>query len=89
MHNSEVADPQEVPKNRRKLWALSAHSMGDECPFHGLSMPDSWSLSAHLVVPKYPLNGLRKTILCAFSPDFGCQSFLLFLVCIDILYILE
>lgn len=52
MHNSEVADPQEVPKNRRKLWALSARSMGNECPFHGLSMPDAWSLSAHLVVPK-------------------------------------
>ena len=58
MHNSEVADPQEVPKNRRKLWALSARSMGNECPFHGLSMPDAWSLSAHLVVSKCPLGGL-------------------------------
>ncbi len=89
MHNSEVADPQEVPKNRRKLWALSARSMGNECPFHGLSMPDAWSLSAHLVVPKCPLNGLRQTTLCAFCSSPGCQSFLLFLVCIDILYILE
>ena len=89
MHNSEVADPQEVPKNRRKLWALYARSMGNECPFHGLSMPDAWSLSAHLVVPKCPLNGLRQTTLCAFCSGPGCQSFLLFLVCIDILYILE
>ena len=89
MHNSEVADPQEVPKNRWKQWALSTHSMGDECPFYGLSMPDAWSLSAHLVVSDCPFNGLRQTTLCAFCSDSGCRSFLLFLVCIDILYILE
>ena len=58
MHNSEVADPQEVPKNRRKLWALSARSMGNECPLLVLSMPDTWSLSAHLMVSYRPLNGL-------------------------------
>ena len=89
MHNSEVADLQEVPNNHWALWAFSARIMGNECPLRGLLMPDTWSLSAHLMVSGYPLNGLIQTTLCAFSPDPGCQSFLLFLVCIDILYILE
>ena len=65
MHNSEVADPQEVPKNRRKLWALIARSMGNECPSHGLSMPDAWSLSARLMVsgrPPYVLLVLIQVI---------------------------
>ena len=75
MYNSEVADPQEVPKNIKNF---------------GHSMPAVRATDAqHLVVPKCPLNGLRQTTLCAFSPDSGYQSFLLFLVCIDILYILE
>ena len=89
MHNSEAADPQEVPKNRPTLWALSARRTGNDCPLLVLSMPDTWSLSAHLMVSYRPLNGLLQTTLCAFIPNSGCQSFLLFLVCIDILYILK
>ena len=89
MHNSEAADPQEVPKNRPTLWALSARHTGNDCPLLVLSMPDTWSLSAHLMVSYRPLNGLLQTTLCALVPNSGCQSFLLFLVCIDILYILK
>ena len=89
MHNSEAADPQEVPKNRPTLWALNARRTGNDCPLLVLSMPDTWSLSAHLMVSYRPLNGLLQTTLCAFIPNSGCQSFLLFLVCIDILYILK
>ena len=50
MHNSEAADPQEVPRNRPVLWALDAYSTGNECPLLVLSMPITWSLSAHLMV---------------------------------------
>ena len=89
MHNSEAADSQEVPKSRPMLWALSARRTGNDCPLLVLSMPDTWSLSAHLMVSYRPLNGLLQTTLCAFIPNSGCQSFLLFLVCIDILYILK
>lgn len=89
MHNIKAADLQEVPKNRPILWALDAYYMGNECPLLVLSMPDTWSLSAHLMVSYRPLNGLLQTTLCASIPNSGCQSFLLFLVCIDILYILK
>ena len=71
------------------IWALDAHSTGNECPSFGLSMPDTWSLSAHLMGMTESLNGLWQTILCAFVPNSTCQSFLLFLVCVGILYILE
>ena len=80
---------EKCPKNRPILWALDAYYMGNECPLLVLSMPDTWSLSAHLMVSYRPLNGLLQTTLCAFIPNSGCQSFLLFLVCIDILYILK
>ena len=89
MHNSEAADSQEVPRNRPILWVLDAYSMGNECPILVLSMPDTWSLSAHLMVSDRPLNDLLQTTLCAFIPNPTCQSFLLFLVCIVIHYILE
>ena len=89
MHNSEAADPQELPKNRPMFWAVSARRTGNDCPLLVLSMPDTWSLSAHLMVSYRPLNGLLQTTLCAFIPNSGCQSFLLFLVCVDILYILK
>lgn len=79
MHNIKAADLQEVPKNRPILWALDAYYMGNECPLLVLSMPDTWSLSAHLMVSYRPLNGLLQTTLCAFIPNSGCQSFLLFL----------
>ena len=89
MHNSETADSQEVPKKRLILWALDAYSTGNECPLLGLSMLDTWSLSAHLMVSDRPLNGLCQTTLCAFIPSPTCQSCLLFLICVYILYILE
>ena len=89
MHNIEAADLREVPKNRSTLWALDAYYMGNECPLLVLSMPDTWSLSAHLMVSDRPLNDLLQTTLCAFIPNPTCQSFLLFLVCVDILYILK
>ena len=50
MHNSEAADPQELPKNRPMFWAVSARRTGNDCPLLVLSMPDTWSLSAHLMV---------------------------------------
>lgn len=74
MHNIEAADLREVPKIVR---------------YFGHSMPTIWAMSAHLMVSYRPLNGLLQTTLCAFIPNSGCQSFLLFLVCIDILYILK
>lgn len=89
MHNIEAADLREVPKNRPVLWALDACYMGNECPLLVLSMPDTWSLSAHLMVSDRPLNDLLQTTLCAFIPNPTCQSFLLFLVYIDNLYILK
>ena len=58
MHNSEAADLQDVPKNRPRLWALSALRTGNECPLLVLSMPDTWSLSAHLTGRDRPLNDL-------------------------------
>ena len=58
MHNSEAADPQEVPKKYPTLWAISARRTGNDCPLLVLSMPDTWSLSAHLMVSYRPLNGL-------------------------------
>ena len=58
MHNSEAADPQEVPQNRPMLWVLSARRTGSDCPLLVLSMPDTWSLSAHLTGRVRPLNGL-------------------------------
>lgn len=89
MHNSEAADSQKVPQKRPILWALDACSMGNECPLLVLSMPITWSLSAHLMVSDRPLNDLLQTTLCAFIPNPTCQSFLLFLVCIVIHYMLE
>lgn len=90
MHNSEAADPQKkVPKKRPTLWALDTCSTGNECPLLVLSMPDTWSLSAHLMVSDRPLNDLLQTTLCAFIPNPTCQSFLLFLVCVVIYYMLE
>ena len=58
MHNSEAADPQELPKNRPTLWVLSARRTGNDRPLLVLSMPDTWSLSAHLTGRDRPLNGL-------------------------------
>ena len=55
MHNIEVADLREVPRNRPILWAFDACYMGNECPLLVLSMPDTWSLSAHLMVSYRPL----------------------------------
>ena len=78
-----------LPKKRPMIWAPIAHSTGNECPSFGLSMPDTWSLSAHLMVSDRPLNDLLQTTLCAFIPNPTCQSFLLFLVCIVIHYMLE
>ena len=89
MHNSEAADSQEVPKKRPIHWALDVYSTGNECPLLVLSMPDTWSLSAHLMVSDRPLNDLLQTTLCAFIPNPTCQSFLLFLVCVVIHYMLE
>ena len=48
----------QVPKFHPILWALDAHSTGNECPLLGLSMPITWSLSAHLTGTDRPLNGL-------------------------------
>ena len=78
-----------LPKKHPMIWAPIAHSTGNECPSFGLSMPDTWSSHAHLMGMAGPLNGLWQTILCAFAPNSTCQSFLLFLVCVDMLYILE
>ena len=78
-----------VPRNHPILWALDARSTGNECPLLVLSMPITWSLSAHLMVSDRPLNDLLQTTLCAFIPNPTCLSFLLFLVCVDILYILK
>ena len=89
MHNSEAADSQEVPINRPTLWVLDAHRTGNECPLLVLSMPDTWSMSAPLMVSGRPLNGLLQITLCVFIPNPTCQSFLLFLVCVYILYILK
>ena len=50
-----------LPKNHPKLWALNAHSMGNRCPTHGLSMPITWALSAHQMGIGRPTNGLRQT----------------------------
>ena len=47
-----------LPRNRPKLWALIARSMGNKCPAHGLSMPITWSLSAHPTGIERPTNGL-------------------------------
>ena len=58
MHNSEAADPQELPKNRQMFWAVSARRTGNDCPLLVLSMPDTWSLSAHLTGRNRPHNGL-------------------------------
>ena len=71
------------------LCALSARCTGNECPLLVLSMPDTWSPSAHLTVTDRPLNGLWQTTLCAFVPNPACHFFLLFLVCVYILYILK
>ena len=78
MHKSKAADLQGVPKNR---------------PTFGHSMPVAWSVDAHRLVPEYPFDGqdrppdgLRQNGLCDFIPNPACQSFLLFIVCIDILY---
>ena len=78
MHNSEAADPQKVPQNRPMLWVLSARRTGNDCPLLVLSMPDTWSMSAHLT-------GRDRAVI----PNSTCQSFLLFLFCVYILYILE
>ena len=81
MHKSKAADLQGVPKNR---------------PTFGHSVPTAWSVDAHRLVPECPLDGqdrppddLLRNSLCDFIPNPACQSFLLFIVCIDILYILE
>ena len=89
MHNSEATDSHKVPKNRTAIWALYARRMGNGCPILGLSMPDTWFLSAHLMGTDGTPNKLRQNILCIFIPNPTCQSFLLFLVCVYILYILE
>ena len=47
-----------LPRNRPKLWASDARSMGNKCPAHGLSMPITWSLSAHPTSIERPTNGL-------------------------------
>ena len=89
MHKGEAAYPHEVPKSHQTLWALNTHKTGNECPLLGLPMPDTWSLNAHLTGTVSPFNGLYQTVLCAFIPNSACQSFLLFPVCIYILYILK
>ena len=62
--------------------ATSAHYLVCRCPTLGPP-------SAHLTGTDRPLNGLWQTTLCAFIPNPACLSFLLFPVCIYILYILE
>ena len=81
MHKSKAADLQGVPKNRLTF---------------GHSMPTACSVDARRLVPECPLDGqdrphdgLLRNSLCDFIPNPACQSFLLFIVCIDILYILE
>ena len=89
MPKGEAAYPHKVPKIYQTPWALNTHNTGNECPLLVLPMPDTWSLRAHLTGTDRPLNGLYQTVLCAFIPNSACQSFLLFPVCIYILYILE
>ena len=50
-----------LPRNRPNLWALNAHSMGNRCPTHGLSMPITWALNAHLMGIDRPTNEHRQT----------------------------
>ena len=89
MHDSESADSHDVSKNRPAIWALCAHHTGNKCPLLVLSMPDIWYLSAHLMGTDGTPNKLRQNILCNFIPNPTCHFFLLFLVCVYILYLLE
>ena len=59
-----------LPRNRPKLWALNARSMGNRCPTHGLSMPITWALSAHQMGIDRPTNELT-------FPDFSRHFFTL------------
>ena len=81
MHKSKAADLQGVPKNR---------------PTFGHSVNTARAINARRLVPECPLDGqdrphdgLLRNSLCDFIPNPACQSFLLFIVCIDILYIQE
>ena len=93
MHKSKAADLQGVPKELPDFWALCAHRMGNQCPSLVLLMPSACSVDAHRLVPECPLDGqdrppdgLLQNGLCDFIPHPACQSFLLVIVCIDILY---
>ena len=79
MHKSKAADLQGVPKNRLTF---------------GHSVHTTWAINARRLFTECPLDGqdrppdgLLQNGLCDFIP--ACQSFFLFIVCIDILYILE
>ena len=81
MHKSKAADLQGVPKNRptfghsvHTAWAINAHRLVSECPLDGQDRPP---------------DGLLQNGLCDFISNPACQSFLLFIVCIGILYIQE
>lgn len=63
-----------VPKNSPKRWALYAHSVGNQCPAHVLSMPSTWSLSAHVTGIKRPAHGPYLTEIV----DTSLLLFLLF-----------
>ena len=63
-----------MPKNSPKRWALYAHSVGNQCPAHGLSMPSTWSLSAHVTGIKRPAHGPYLTEIV----DTSLLLFLLF-----------
>ena len=59
-------------------------------------MPDACSVDAQRLFTECPLDGqdrppddLLQNGLCDFIPNPACQSFFLFIVCIDILYIQE
>ena len=103
MHKSKAADLQGVPKNCltfghsvHTAWAINARCLFSRCPTLVQSMPVACSVDARRLFPECPLDGqdrppdgLLQNGLCDFIPNPACQSFFLFIVCIDILYILE
>ena len=88
MHKSKAADLQGVPKNRPTFGhsvntarAINAQRLFGRCPTLFTECP--------LEGQDRPPDGLLQNGLCDFISNPACQSFLLFIVCIGILYILE
>ena len=63
-----------LPRNRPKLWALNAQSLGNRCPTHGLLMPITWALSAHLMGIGRPTNEHRHVKIYGTLPTGGTLS---------------